>query len=424
VPERTSSLTTLRDDGQRQVLVCRSCGGDGLQGFLSLGNMPLPDALLRPENLEQDEPRFPLDVAFCPDCSLVQITEEVPPEQLFVDNYLYFSSFSEGLVRHSREHARRLIAERGLDHSSLVVEVASNDGYLLRNFTEAGIPALGIDPAPDQAAAAEAAGVPTLREFFGAELAHRLRSEGKRADVIVANNVMAHTPSLNSFVEGLSILIADDGVITIENTYVKDLIDHCEFDTIYHEHFCYFSCSAVDALARRHGLYLNAVEHFPALQGGTLRWRLGAREAVEDSAREQLAEEREQGLTEFAYYRDFGTRVDGIRADLRALLASLRADGKSIAAYGAAAKGSTLVNFVGIGPDLVDYVVDRNVHKHGLFMPGTHLPIRDPGALLETMPDYLLLLAWNYRDEIAEQQAEYLRRGGRFIVPVPIPAVL
>jgi hypothetical protein len=354
----------------------------------------------------------------------VQIIEEVPPERLFVDNYLYFSSFSEGLMRHSREHALRLIADRGLNGNSLVVEVASNDGYLLRNFTEAGIPALGIDPAPEQAAAAEAAGVPTLREFFGADVARRLRSEGRSADVIVANNVMAHTPSLNSFVEGLSILLADDGVVTIENTYVKDLIDHCEFDTIYHEHFCYFSCSAVDALARRHGLHLNSVEDFPLLQGGTLRWHLGRSQSADSSAIDHLEAERQQGLTRFEYYRDFGTRVDGIRDDLRELLGSLRAEGKTIAAYGAAAKGSTLVNFVGIGPDLVEYVVDRNVHKHGLFMPGTHLPIREPEMLLETMPDYLLLLAWNYRDEIAEQQAEYLRRGGRFIVPVPTPCVL
>jgi hypothetical protein len=407
-----------------QLPACRSCGRSGLQTFLSLGDMPLPDALLRSEELDRHEPRYPLDVAFCPGCSLVQIIEEVPPERLFVDNYLYFSSFSEGLMRHSREHALRLIADRGLNGNSLVVEVASNDGYLLRNFTEAGIPALGIDPAPEQAAAAEAAGVPTLREFFGADVARRLRSEGRSADVIVANNVMAHTPSLNSFVEGLSILLADDGVVTIENTYVKDLIDHCEFDTIYHEHFCYFSCSAVDALARRHGLHLNSVEDFPLLQGGTLRWHLGRSQSADSSAIDHLEAERQQGLTRFEYYRDFGTRVDGIRDDLRELLGSLRAEGKTIAAYGAAAKGSTLVNFVGIGPDLVEYVVDRNVHKHGLFMPGTHLPIREPEMLLETMPDYLLLLAWNYRDEIAEQQAEYLRRGGRFIVPVPTPCVL
>jgi hypothetical protein len=407
-----------------QLPACRSCGRSGLQTFLSLGDMPLPDALLRSEELDRHEPRYPLDVAFCPGCSLVQIIEEVPPERLFVDNYLYFSSFSEGLMRHSREHALRLIADRGLNGNSLVVEVASNDGYLLRNFTGAGIPTLGIDPAPEQAAAAEAAGVPTLREFFGADVARRLRSEGRSADVIVANNVMAHTPSLNSFVEGLSILLADDGVVTIENTYVKDLIDHCEFDTIYHEHFCYFSCSAVDALARRHGLHLNSVEDFPLLQGGTLRWHLGRSQSADSSAIDHLEAERQQGLTRFEYYRDFGTRVDSIRDDLRELLGSLRAEGKTIAAYGAAAKGSTLVNFVGIGPDLVEYVVDRNVHKHGLFMPGTHLPIREPEMLLETMPDYLLLLAWNYRDEIAEQQAEYLRRGGRFIVPVPTPCVL
>ena len=402
---------------------CRSCGGE-LAVFLSLGDMPLPDALLRPEQLGLPEPRYPLDVAFCPSCSLVQIQQDVPPERLFVDNYLYFSSFSTGLVRHSAEHARRLVAERGLGPENLVVEIASNDGYLLRNFVGAGIPVLGIDPAPEQAAAANALGVPTLTEFFDADLARRLRAEGKRADVIVANNVMAHTPTLNSFVEGLSILLADDGIATIENTYVKDLIDHCEFDTIYHEHFCYFSCSAVDALARRHGLYLNGVEHFPALQGGTLRWRLGTRAAPDRSVAEYLEAERRSGLTSVDYYREFATGVQTIKRELRELLASLRADGKTIAAYGAAAKGSTLVNFVGIGPETVDYVVDRNVHKQGLLMPGTHLPIRDPGALLETMPDFLLLLAWNYKDEIAEQQAEYLGRGGRFIVPVPRPEIL
>jgi hypothetical protein len=421
---RSPAPSTRPRQARPPAACCRSCGGDQISVFLELGDMPLPDALLAAGELDGPEPRFPLDVAFCPGCSLVQILEEVPPEQLFVDNYLYFSSFSDGLMRHSREHALRLIEERRLGRDSLVVEIASNDGYLLRNFVEQGIPVLGIDPAPTQAAAAEEAGVPTLMEFFGAELATRLRAEGRQADVIVANNVMAHTPTLNSFVEGLSILLADDGVVTIENTYVKDLIDHCEFDTIYHEHFCYFSCSAVDTLMRRHGLFLNAVEHFPTLQGGTLRWHVGAREDVQPSASAFLEAERTQGLTSPDYYREFGSRVDGIRRDLREMLGALKAEGKSIGAYGAAAKGSTLLNYAGIDETLVDFVVDRNVHKHGLFMPGVHIPIHGPERLLERLPDYVLLLAWNYRDEVMLQQQEYLDRGGRFIVPVPSPRVL
>jgi hypothetical protein len=404
-------------------VACRSCGG-ALDVFLSLGDMPLPDALVSRADLDRPEARYPLDVAFCGDCSLVQILEEVPPVALFVDNNRYFSSFSEGLLRHCRAHALDLVAARGLGPDSLVVEVASNDGYMLRNFVELGIPALGIDPGPAQADAAIAAGVPTLKEFFDAEVARRLVAEGRRADVIIANNVMAHTPELNSFVEGLAILLADDGIATIENTYVKDLIDHCEFDTIYHEHFSYFSCTAVDALMRRHGLFLNAVEHFPSLQGGTLRWTVGPREDVQPSAREFLAAEREQGLTGHAYYREFGTRVEAVRRDLRALLWQLRGAGRSIAAYGAAAKGSTLLNYCGVGEELVDWVVDRNVHKHGHFMPGVHLPIDGPERLLAEQPDCVLLLAWNYRDEVLRQQAEYRRRGGRFIVPVPTPEIV
>ena len=423
----TVAPTTTEDvdaGGRDAVPACRSCGADGLRVFLQLGRMPLPDALLRPDQVGGPEPRYPLDVAFCPSCSLVQILEEVEPEELFVDNYLYFSSFSEGLLRHSREHAFRLIEERGLGSESLVVELASNDGYLLKNFVERGVPVLGIDPAPEQAQAAEAAGVPTLREFFGAEVARRLVAEGKRADVIVANNVMAHTPELNSFVEGISILLADNGVATIENTYIKDLIDHTEFDTIYHEHFCYFSCTAVDKLMRRHGLALVRVEHFPTLQGGTLRWWVAHSDEVEDSARAFLAAEQSEGLTDFVYYEAFGGRVESIRTDLLELLRGLKQDGKSIAAYGAAAKGSTLVNYVGIGPELVDFVVDRNVHKQGLHMPGTHLPIRDPDALLDERPDYVLLLAWNYKDEVMAQQSEYLAGGGRFVVPVPSPQIV
>ena len=406
------------------ALGCRSCGSTELKPFLSLGTTPLADALVTEEKLTEPEARFPLEVAFCPACSLVQITEEVPPEQLFVDNYLYFSSFSDHLLRHSRAHALGLIEARGLGAESLVVEIASNDGYLLRNFVEAGVPVLGVDPAPDQAAAATEAGVPTLAEFFGTALAERLVAERGHADVIIANNVMAHVPELNDFVAGMATLVAPDGLITVENPYVRDLVEHREFDTIYHEHFCYYSCTAVDKLVRRHGLFLNHVEYFPDLHGGTLRWHIAPREDVSATAREYLEAEAETGLTAFDYYADFGVAVERIRADLRALLAGLRADGKKVAAYGAAAKGSTLVNYAEIGTDLVEFVVDRNVHKQGRYMPGVHQPIRPVEALLDEQPDYVLLLAWNFAEEIMKQQEEFIRRGGRFILPVPTPRIV
>jgi SAM-dependent methyltransferase len=403
---------------------CRSCGSRGLHTFLSLGKTPLSDNILTAEQLGGPEPRFPLDVAFCPDCTLVQILEEVPEEQLFVDNYLYFSSFSDHLLQHSRAHALELIESRDLGPGSLVVEVASNDGYLLRNFAERGIRVLGIDPAPDQAKAAREIGVPTIEEFFGTETAVRIRAEHGAADVVIAKNVMAHVPKLNDFVGGLAALVSDDGVVTVENPYVRDLVEHGEFDTIYHEHFYYYSCTAVDLLMKRHGLSLNDVEYFPDLHGGTLRWHMGRTPDVSDTVSAYLARERETGLTGFGFYRDFALTVERIRADLLDLLGGLRSQGASIAAYGAAAKGSTLINYVGIGPELVDFVVDRNTYKQGKFMPGMHIPIVDPQALLDRQPDYCLLLAWNFTDEILRQQEEYVRRGGRFIRPVPVPEIL
>jgi SAM-dependent methyltransferase len=403
---------------------CRSCGGRRLEVFLSLGDLPLADALLREEELGAPEPRYPLDVAVCPDCALVQILEEVPPQRLFVDNYLYFSSYSDALLDHAREHAERLVAERRLGPESLVVEIGSNDGYLLRHVVAFGIPVLGIDPAPDQAAAAEAAGVPTLREFFAETLARRLRDDGRRADVIVANNVMAHTPDLNGFVAGLATLLADDGVATIENPSVEDLVARCEFDTVYHEHFSYFSSTAVAALMRRHGLSLNRVERFPELHGGTRRWWVSPIEAVEASASDALAAEAAAGVDRPAHYRRFGERVGRLRDELVGLLRGLRGDGARIAAYGAAAKGATLLNACGIGRDLVDFVVDRNPHKQGRFMPGTHQPIRAPEALQVERPDYVLLLAWNFEREVLQQQDAYRRGGGRFVVPVPEPRVV
>jgi hypothetical protein len=379
---------------------------------------------VRTEAVDDPEERYPLEVAFCSECTLVQILEEVPPDRLFGRDYLYFSSFSPQLLQHSRENAFRLVHELGLGADSLAVELASNDGYLLRNFAERGVPVLGIEPAPEQATAATADGIPTLREFFTLEVAHRLRAEGRAADVIIANNVMAHVPDLNGFVAGMEVLLSDNGVISVENPYVRDLVERCAFDTVYHEHHCYFSCGAVDRLMRRHGLFLNEVTYFPDLHGGTLRWQMSRKEGYSEAARRHLDDEARLGLNEFAYYDGFGARVEKVRRDLLELLQKLRADGHTIAAYGAAAKGSTLLNYVGIGADLVDFVVDRNTYKQGLLMPGVHLPILPPEALLEHRPDFLLLLAWNFKDEIIRQQADYLAGGGRMIIPVPAPRIL
>jgi SAM-dependent methyltransferase len=406
-----------------EITACRSCGSQGLEPVLDLGSTPLADRLVTQEQLGEAEPSFPLAVVFCPGCGLVQIRETVPPEVLFCEDYPYFSSFSDALLRHSRENVLELIHGRGLGPESLAVELASNDGYLLKNYLEQGIPVLGIDPAEGPAREAEKIGVSTLVDFFTEGLAARLAAEGRRADVIHANNVLAHVADTNGFVRGIAALLKDDGVAVIEAPYVKDLVGHCEFDTIYHEHLCYFSVTALDNLFRRHGLFLNEVRRL-SIHGGSLRLYAERRERVGDSVRSLLDLEQREGVDRLDFYRDFATRVEGVKAGLLSLLRRLRADGKRIAAYGAAAKGATLINYIGVGPDLVDFVVDRNTFKQGRFMPGQHLPIFGPEKLMESRPDFVLLLAWNFADEIRAQQAAYEDAGGRFIVPVPEPKVL
>lgn len=398
---------------------CRVCGEPDPQVFLSLGDMPLPDGFRTPAQLDEPEPRYPLDVAFCDRCTLVQLVGDVDREEMFAEKYLYFSSFSDLVLQHAKEHVENLIAERDLGADDLVVELASNDGYLLRNVVAAGVGALGIDPAPEPSAAAREAGVPTIQDFFGRDLARRLVSEGRRADVIVANNVMAHVPDLDDFIGGMAILLADDGVITVENPSVRELVDRGAFDTIYHEHTVYWSCTAVDRAVRRHGLALQHVEEFPALHGGTLRWHLGREDRRSAAVERHLAEERELGMDTFAYYDGFADRVDAMRLELRRAVTQLRAAGASVAAYGAAAKGTIMLNACGLDRDLVEFVVDRNPHKHGHHMPGTHQPILPVGALLERRPDVTVILAWNFTDEIVAQQRAYLDAGGRFLRPVP-----
>lgn len=402
---------------------CRSCGSCQLVDILSLGDMPLADALLTEEGLATGEETYPLTVALCEACSLCQIRETVPPGVLFGEDYPYYSSFSDALLEHSRRNVEALVADLDLGPDDLAVEIASNDGYLLQYFARAGVKVLGIDPAPGPAAAARERGIPTRVEFFDRSLARRLRADGTQAAVIIGNNVLAHVPDQNDFVAGIAELLAEDGVAVVEVPYVKDLIDHCEFDTIYHEHHCYFSATSIARLFHRNGLPLVGVEHL-SIHGGSLRCRFARHLSPDRSVRDFLEAEERAGLTTVAYYREFAGRVEQVKRNLRKLLEELKAEGKRIAAYGAAAKGATLLNYTGIGTDFLDYVVDRNVHKQGRFMPGIHLPIRPPSVLVDDRPDYLLLLAWNFKEEIMAQQQAYADTGGRFIVPIPTPEVV
>ncbi len=400
---------------------CRSCGGGRLGPVVDLGSTPIANALLRGIEKAADEARYPLEVVFCDDCALVQILDDVP---LFPDDYPYYSSVSDALLAHSRAHVEGLVETLGLGPDSLIVEIASNDGYLLRNAVEMGIPALGIDAAPGPAEAARAVGVDTITGFFGCEMAERIRAERGTADAMVANNVMAHVPDLNDFVGGLAALLADDGVLTVENPGVESMIEHGEFDTIYHEHVAYYSCLSVQALMARNSLTLFDVEFFANLHGGTLRFWVARDRAPTARLRQRLDHELALGMDKIGFYEGFGTRVASISADLRDLVRGLRAEGKTVAAYGAAAKGATMLNTVGLGTDDIEFVVDRNAHKQGMFMPGTHQPILPAEALLERSPDYTLILAWNFADEIIRQQAAYAAQGGRFIVPVPEPKIV
>lgn len=403
------------------ITACRGCGGSGLAGVFDLGRMPASDGFTA--DAVGPDPAWPLEVVCCERCGLAQIRHTVAPELLFSDDYRYFSSVTRTVVENARENVATALARFRPPPWALVVELASNDGYLLQHAAAAGMRVLGVDPARGPVEAARAAGIETIHAFFGDALARRMAGEGHRAALIFASNVLAHVADTRGFVRGIRRILAPDGTAIIEVPYLRDLIDHVEFDTIYHEHLCYFSLTALAELFAREGLALNDAQRIP-IHGGSLR--LFVQHAPARSARLEalLAQERAQGLHRPEAFRGLARRVAETGARLRGLLDALRADGARIAAYGAAAKGTILLNHFHLGPRELLWVADRNPRKHGLFVPGVKLPVVPVERIAADRPTHLLLLPWNHRAEILRDQAAFLAAGGRFIVPIPEPVVV
>ncbi len=407
----------------RRVSGCRGCGSPDLADVVSLGDTPLANSLL--PSADAEAPRYPLTIIRCRACSLVQLREVIPPEHLFSD-YVYFSSFSETLLRHSAATVAELAESEQLGRDSLVVEIASNDGYLLQYFKQRGVPVLGIEPAQNIARVAQTEkGIPTIARFFGAELAEELASQGHLADVVLGNNVLAHVPDLNGFVRGVARILKPSGMAAFEVPYLKDMLDHVEFDTAYHEHQCYYSLTALAHLFCSNGLDVFDVRRLP-IHGGSIRVYVAPKgtRARAPAATQLLADEREWGVGSDAPYARFAGAVQSVKSELVALIRDLRDKGHSVAAYGAAAKGVTLCAYCGIGRGDLDFVVDRSTYKQGRFFPVGGLPILPTEQLLARRPDYTLLLTWNFAAEILRQQADYRSAGGVFIVPVPRPTLV
>ncbi len=400
---------------------CRFCKTPLTTTFVDLGMSPLSNAFIKREQLSTMEHFYPLHAFVCAGCFLVQLEEFESPDQIFSD-YVYFSSYSESWLRHAKLYSEQMIERLKLDSRSFVVEIASNDGYLLQNFVKHEIPCLGIEPAANVAAVATEKGIPTRSFFFGRESAQRLKAEGRGANLLIGNNVFAHVPDINDFVAGMKVLLVEDGVITLEFPHLLQLIKNNQFDTIYHEHFSYLSLLAVESIFAAHRLMVFSVDQLPT-HGGSLRiygqHDGNAARPVDASVAMVRDLEKSAALDQIATYSSFKENVEVTKRALLSFLIQARADGQRVAAYGAAAKGNTLLNFCGIRQDFIDYVVDLNPHKQGLFTPGTHIPVLSPEKINETRPDFVLILPWNLKDEVASQLSQIRSWGGKFVVPIP-----
>lgn len=399
---------------------CRICGTGLTKTFVDLGKSPLCESFLAADELDRMEPFYPLKVMVCESCFLVQLREYVRPEHIFTE-YAYFSSFSSSWVAHCKAYCE-MIAERfGLGPQSLVVELASNDGYLLQHFLPMGIPVIGVEPAANVAAVAEKKGVRTVVDFFGTRLAGEMVARGEKADLVIGNNVLAQVPDINDFVAGIKMILAPAGVLTLEFPHVARLIEHAQFDTIYHEHFSYFSLTTIEVLARRHDLVIFDVEELPT-HGGSLRVYLahaGGPHAASERVKSLMDFEIARGLRDLATYDGFTAKVEKVKRDLLAFLIDCAEKGLKVAGYGAPGKGNTLLNYCGIGPDLISFTVDRNPYKWGRFTPGRQIPIRPVEAIDEERPDIIVILPWNLRKEITEQLRHVGDWGAKLVVPIP-----
>lgn len=402
-------------------LSCRFCGTGLQRSFADLGMSPVANSYVKPDALHRMEPFYPLHAYVCEACFLVQLEEFQSPSEIFGD-YAYFSSYSESWLRHAREYSLETIQRFGIDARWQVVEIASNDGYLLKNFKEAGVPVLGIEPAENVAKVAQQAGIPSVVKFFGTQTASGLVEQGVHADLLIGNNVLAHVPDLNDFVGGLKILLSQRGLVTMEFPHLLRLMQENQFDTIYHEHFSYFSFITVEQVFAKHGLTIFDVRELPT-HGGSLRIYAchdsGSAHAVTENVARLRAEEERQGFLRPETYSSFSEQVKETKRKLLEFLIDARRSGKSVVGYGAPAKGNTLLNYCGIRTDFVDYTVDLSPHKQGLYLPGTRIPIHAPDRIQQTRPDYVLILPWNLKDEIMKQMRHIREWGGQFVVPIP-----